>query len=165
MDSGEWRDVTIKGQPLERSSGGGSCEQAHKTRSCVCFRRGGCLLGALGHWVKGLKAPCSVHCWWGLLAFIEVPRLLRDEPTCRPAGEQSVFSSASLLWPPTTWGTRAPSPAPRTLQAPHWQRGQGACLLRSCSQAAPIQPSCRHVPWALLPWNWAFSKLRIFCRQ
>lgn len=103
MDSGEWRDVTIKGQPLERSSGGGSCEQVHKPRSCAYFRRGGCLLGTLGRWVKGLKAPCSVHCWWGLLALIEVPRLPRDEPTCRPAGEQSVFSSASLLWPPTTW--------------------------------------------------------------
>lgn len=62
--------------------------------------------------VLGLKAPCSVHCWWGLLALIEVPRLPRDEPTCRPAGEQSVFSSASLLWPPTTWRHMSSLPSP-----------------------------------------------------
>lgn len=83
-----------RAKPLRRSSGGRSYEQVHKPRSCAYSRRGGCLLGTLGR---------SVHWWWGLLALIKVPRPPRDEPTCWPAGEQSIFSSASLLWPPTTW--------------------------------------------------------------
>lgn len=143
-DSGECREVTSNGKPLEnvlrrQEPGAG----AH-TRPCARFGGGGCLLAARGAWAGGLQGPPrnskhTLAVWWGPLpALIRHTSHLRGERPCWPAG--GAVRGASPCRPPCR-RPRALSPAPRT-PADSPLTGNPDTL-RFCSRAAWLSDAPR----------------------
>ena len=130
-DSGECREVTSNGKPLENDLRRQEPGAGAHTRPCARFGGGGCLLAARGGgaWAGGLQGPPqnskhTVAVWWGLLpASIRHTSHLRGERPLLASGGSSARNRP-----------RALSPAPRT---PADSRLPGnPDPLRFCSRAA-----------------------------